>query len=163
MTFASTIASLVLMPAWFYSLGSFLKPENETKIQVPFIALISNLLLTIVPCLIGLIIVRKYPKIQNSALKISKPFGLFAVISIVIFSCLVKYHIYRLITYKMWLCAGIPYLGFLISGLVACLFKFTPKQVITITVETGIQNATIPFLVILTNFPSPDSDYAYSK
>ncbi len=158
MTFASTVASLFLMPVWFYGLGKSLATENESNnLDVPFSALISNLLLSILPCLLGLFVVTKFPKLKNLAIKVSKPFGLFGVVSVVIFSCLVKYHIYSLITFKMWFCVGIPWMGFLISGVVAYLFKFSKKQIITITVETGIQNAAIPFLVILTNFPSPDA------
>ena len=160
MTFASTIASLFLMPAWFYGLGKALTTENESTIEVPFIALFSNLLLTIGPCLLGFFLVTKFPSLKNMAIKISKPFGLFGVVSVVIFSCVVKYHIYNLITIKMWLCVGIPWTGFLLSGFVAFLFKFSKKQIITITIETGIQNAAIAFLVILKHFPSPDSDYA---
>lgn len=160
MTFASTVASLILTPAWFFTLGSAFEPQNSSQIRVPFATLISNLLLSILPCLLGLLIVWKFPKSKRLALKVSKPFGLFGVISVVIFSCLVKYHIYSLITIEMWLCVGIPWTGFLLSGLVAYAFKFSPKQIITIIVETGIQNAAIPFLVILLNFPSPDADYA---
>ena len=141
MTFASTLASIVLMPSWLYGLGRALTTENELKIEVPYFALFSNLLLTIVPCLLGFLLAYKFPNLKKKAIRFSKPFGLFGVVSVVIFSCLVKYHIYSLITIKMWFCVGIPWMGFLISGIVAYLFNFSKKQIITITIETGIQNA----------------------
>ena len=162
MTFASTITSLVFMPAWYYSLGSALT-TNETKIEIPFIALISNLLVSILPCLVGLLLIRKYPNLKNRATRIAKPFSLFVIISIVIISSLVKYHVYTLIHSKMWLCVTIPWAGFFIAGGIAALFRFSRKQVVTISVETGIQNVSIPFLIILSSFPSPDADYAIRK
>ena len=63
----------------------------------------------------------------------------------------------------MWLCVAIPWTGFIISAVISYLLKFPKKQIVTISIETGIQNVAIPFLVILTSFPSPDSDYAISK
>jgi sodium/bile acid cotransporter 3/5 len=50
--------------------------------------------------------------------------------------------------------------GFGLAAIVAYLFGFPKKQVITISIETGIQNIGIPFLIIITNFPSPEADYA---
>jgi predicted Na+-dependent transporter len=157
MTFASTVTSLVFMPAWYYSLGSLITSENETKIEIPFRALVTNLLISIIPCLIGVLIVKKYPSVKEKSIKVAKPISLFIVISLVTFSSLVKYHIYALINLKMWICVVIPWTGFLISALISVLLKFSRKQIVTISIETGIQNVAIPFLVILTSFPSPDA------
>ena len=77
MTFASTVTSLVFMPAWYYSLGSLITSENETKIEIPFRALITNLLISIIPCLIGVLIVKKYPSVKEKSIKAAKPISLF--------------------------------------------------------------------------------------
>lgn len=34
------------------------------------------------------------------------------------------------------------------------------KQIYTISIETGMQNVGIAFMIILLNFPSPEADYA---
>jgi sodium/bile acid cotransporter 3/5 len=163
MTFASTVTSLLFMPAWYYSLGSLITADGGSKIEIPFRALITNLLISIIPCLVGVILVRKFPKVKKISIKIAKPLSLFIVISLVTFSSVVKYHIYALINLKMWLCVAIPWTGFIISAVISYLLKFPKKQIVTISIETGIQNVAIPFLVILTSFPSPDSDYAIRK
>ncbi len=36
----------------------------------------------------------------------------------------------------------------------------TLKQIFTISIETGLQNVGIAFLIIMLNFPSPEADYA---
>ena len=77
MTFASTVTSLIFMPAWYYSLCSLITSENETKIEIPFRALITNLLISIIPCLIGVLIVKKYPSVKEKSIKVAKPISLF--------------------------------------------------------------------------------------
>lgn len=37
---------------------------------------------------------------------------------------------------------------------------FFLKQIYTISIETGLQNVGIAFMIIMINFPSPESDYA---
>ena len=54
----------------------------------------------------------------------------------------------------------IPWSGFLISSFIAWLAKLPKNQILTIAIETGIQNVGIAFLIIFSNFPSPESDYA---
>lgn len=46
------------------------------------------------------------------------------------------------------------------GGSVAFLFRVPFHQVKTIALETGIQNTGLAFLIIFTNFPSPESDLA---
>lgn len=55
----------------------------------------------------------------------------------------------------------IPWTGYFISFVIATLFGLPWKQVKTVGIETGIQNVGIAFLIILTNFPSPEAEYAF--
>ena len=43
--------------------------------------------------------------------------------------------------------------------LIAYFLKFPLSQAKTISIEAGIQNVGVAFMVILTNFPSPEADY----
>jgi predicted Na+-dependent transporter len=49
----------------------------------------------------------------------------------------------------------------LLGGLVAFVCKRPAKQIFTIGIETGFQNTGVAFLIILFNFPSPESEYAF--
>lgn len=55
----------------------------------------------------------------------------------------------------------IPWTGYAVSFVLANVFRLPWKQVKTVGIETGIQNVGIAFLIILTNFPSPEAEYAF--
>ena len=65
-----------MMPFWVYTLGQIL--TIKAQINIPFVSLLTNLLYTIVPCLIGLGLTIKFPKLKNFAVKIAKPFTLIS-------------------------------------------------------------------------------------
>lgn len=54
----------------------------------------------------------------------------------------------------------IPWFGYLIGGLTAWILRLPFNQVKTIAIETGIQNVGVAFLIIYTNLPSPEADFA---
>jgi predicted Na+-dependent transporter len=160
MTFVSTLASLVVMPAWLYTLGSIF--TNAANIKIPFSRLIINLFITIGPCLFGLTLSHFFPKIKKFVLKIAKPFTLLTVLSFLVFTIYVRFYVFTLVELRQWLIAPfIPWCGFIIGGSAALLFRLPFKQAITVALETGIQNIGIAFLIIYYNFPSPESKSFY--
>jgi len=66
-----------MMPFWVYTLGQTL--TVKAQINIPFFSLLNNLLYTILPCLIGLGLTIKFPKLKNIAIKIAKPFTLISL------------------------------------------------------------------------------------
>jgi predicted Na+-dependent transporter len=54
----------------------------------------------------------------------------------------------------------IPWIGYILGGTVAWLFGLPFKQIKTVSIETGIQNVGIGFIVVISNFPSPEADLA---
>jgi solute carrier family 10 (sodium/bile acid cotransporter), member 3/5 len=48
LTFFATLGSLVVLPAWLYTLGTTF--TQNAKIEIPFLRLIMNLFITIGPC-----------------------------------------------------------------------------------------------------------------
>ena len=109
MTFASTLSSLFVMPAWFYTLGKLL--TDQANIKIPFLRLTSNLLFTIAPCLIGLVLTHFFPKLRQFALKIAKPLSIFSLITKLSLLVYTKYYIFSLIRFRQWLAAFIPWFG----------------------------------------------------
>lgn len=147
------------MPAWIYSLGRIF--TVATNINIPISRLFINLLNTIGPCIFGLLLSKCFPKLKPIVIKIAKPFVLSFVLIFLTFTIIVKYYVFTLVQWKQWLAAPfVPWLGFIIGGFIAWLLRLPMKQVVTIALETGIQNVGVAFLVITYNFPSPESDYA---
>lgn len=148
-----------MMPLWVYTLGNVL--ADEANIHIPFYGLIGNLFITIVPCIVGLLLNVFIPKMKPKVVKIAKPLAILNIISIVAFMLYVKAYIFKIIRIKDWLTLGlIPGTGFVLSSLIAFVCCLPKKQIITVSIETSIQNFFIPSLIIFTNFPSPESDYA---
>ena len=54
----------------------------------------------------------------------------------------------------------LPCLGYLCGFIVAVLLRRNRKIAVTIAIETGVQNASIPILVLQRNFPQPAGDLA---
>lgn len=54
--------------------------------------------------------------------------------------------------------AVLPYLGFLLGGLVAFAAHLNQKHILTVAVETGIQNTGIAIVLLLLSLDHPESD-----
>lgn len=54
----------------------------------------------------------------------------------------------------------IPWIGYILGATVSWLFGLPLKQIKTVSIETGIQNVGIGFIVVISNFPSPEADLA---
>jgi hypothetical protein len=126
----------VMLPAWLYTLGTTLM--NDAQVFIPFPQLLLQILLTVLPCLIGIFASKHMPRFKNFVIEIAKPLALFVVLSFLILTIVVKYYVYMLVEWKYWLIAPfLPFSGYFISAVVAYLFKLPIKQVYTISIETG--------------------------
>jgi predicted Na+-dependent transporter len=147
------------MPLWFYTIGRTLSKRAE--ISIPLMRLILNLLLTICPCLLGILLSRKFPNLRRFFMKYAKKIVLVLVVSFLVIIFIAKYYVLRLVTWQQWITGPlIPWSGFALGGFFAWLFKRPGKQIYTISIETGLQNVSIAYMIVMLNFPSPESDYA---
>jgi predicted Na+-dependent transporter len=147
------------MPIWLYTLGGVF--TTAANIQIPFSRLVINLFTTIGPCLCGLLLSKFFPKLKPTFIKIVKPLMIFTLLSFLALTMYARFYVFYLINLRQWLVGPlIPWTGFLLGGSIAKLARLPYSQIITIGIETGIQNAGIAFLIVLYNFPSPQSDYA---
>ena len=89
------------MPLWLFTLGRTL--ADTAQIKIPFVRLVLNLLLTIGPCLFGLFLSRKYPKLKKFMIKITKKLVLFLISSFLIITLIAKHYIFNLITWQQWI------------------------------------------------------------
>ena len=73
---------------------------------------------------------------------------------------IVKFYTFQLLKWHHWWACMVPWTGYLIGGIVAFLARLPNSQIRTIMIETGIQNLGVAFLIVTTNFPSPQMDFA---
>lgn len=90
-----------MMPLWVYTLGSVF--STKADIRIPIIGLFGNLMITIIPCIVGLILNIRYPKIKKFALKIAKPFTLCVMITFLILAFTTKFYSFKLLKLRHWI------------------------------------------------------------
>lgn len=89
-----------MMPLWMFTLGQTL--SDSTRVIIPFSRLVLNLLSTVVPCLIGLILTHFFPKLKAFFIKITKPFVIVLIASFLVITLITRYFIFELITWQQW-------------------------------------------------------------
>ncbi|CAF0882813.1 unnamed protein product [Adineta steineri] len=160
MSFASTVASFFMMPFWLYTLGQYAYLE-ELKIRIPFLNLAQSLLTIIAPVGIGMLLVHCIPKLKSIIQRIVKPTLILIIFYFFVFGAFANYYLLRYIDLRTALTAPLlPWLGFGLGGFLAWVFKQDEKRIITIGIETGIQNVGIAFMILLYSLPAPDNSQA---
>lgn len=94
-----------MMPFWVYTLGSVF--STKANIQIPILGLFGNLMITIIPCIIGLALNIRFPKIKKNALKIAKPFTLCVLITFLILAFVTKFYSFKLLKLRHWISGNI--------------------------------------------------------
>ncbi|KAL7055455.1 hypothetical protein AAHC03_022907 [Spirometra sp. Aus1] len=159
MTFISSIAALGMMPLTLYIYGRFFLDVHQ--IQIPYKEIAIQLLYVVVPVVLGMLMKYYLPKMATRVQPLMRPMSLTFIAVLVGFGTYVNLPIYALIgTYPLLLptAAALPWIGFLAAGLVACLLRRSRAEILTIAIETGIQNIGIAILVLIYSMPQPEGD-----
>lgn len=90
-----------MIPLWLYTLGQTLM--DSADIQIPFLMLFANLLIVVVPCVIGYFISAKHPHIRLTALKYAKPFTLIFLCCFLTFVFYTKWYTFKLMKWYYFL------------------------------------------------------------
>ena len=111
------------------------------------------------------IIIRKCKQAVADRLgKMIKPLALVFIIFLLSFGLYVNRYIYSQIKTSFYILLPAllqPYIGFILSFLIAKYIARQPKhRCITIAIETGVQNVTIPMVLLQQSFPQPYGDLA---
>lgn len=160
MTFISTLAAVVMMPAWMWALGSrFLRGYTGIAIKVPYRNIFSSLFTMIVPLIIGVSLARWKPAVQTKARKVMRPFLIFVLTFLVVFGTIANLYMFKILTWTALL-GGLllPWCGFTVGCFAALFTRQTPQAVTAIAIETGIQNTGISIMLLKFSFPQPDAD-----
>lgn len=75
------------------------------------------------------------------------------------FGTYANWYIFSLVTWKSLLCGMLlPWSGFTVGFLIASLLRQGFVNALTVSIETGIQNAGISIIIVSFTLPHPDSD-----
>lgn len=148
------------LPLWLYTLGQEFLQEND-NISVPFLNIFTTLLYLIIPLLVGLFIKVKLPKVKRVVLKIITPFTVIAIVLLLTVGIYSNLYIFKLFR-PLIILAGclLPYIGYILGGIIAIICRQSKKKVITIAIETGMQNVGIAMLLLIYAFPPPEGEIA---
>ena len=148
------------MPFWMWALGRFF--IDTSRVSIPYTSLVRTLLTLILPLLVGVLIRRFTVKGANFLIKITKPMNLLFILFIITYGTWVNWYMYEIMgTVPQVIPAAIllPWFGFLLGFLIAkFLARLKKMQAITVGIETGYQNPSIPIVMLQGNFVQPEGD-----
>ncbi|CAB3382165.1 Hypothetical predicted protein [Cloeon dipterum] len=156
MTAVSTFASFLTIPFWVFTMGHII--FSDAEIGVPYKRIGITAISLFLPLIIGIIFQYKLPRVAKFLIKALKPFAAFMLVFIVVgtFSNL---FLFRFVDWMLLIAAiSNPLLGYLFGAFVAKLFRQTERDIIAISIETGIQNGAIAVLLLKTALEAPECD-----
>ncbi|VDL92386.1 unnamed protein product [Schistocephalus solidus] len=159
MTFISSIAALGMMPLMLFIYGRFFLDIQQ--IRIPYEQIAIQLLYVVIPVIVGMLVKYCLPKMAAHIRRFLRPLAVLFIVILVGFGTYVNLPIYVLMGQYLLLlptAAALPWLGFLTAGLVAFLFQRSRAEILTIAIETGIQNVGIAILVLIYSMPQPEGD-----
>lgn len=158
MTLIGVVASLGMMPLWLFALGRFIV---DRRARVPFANIFGTLAGILIPVAIGLLIKHKRPTWAKRISRVLRPF--FIVLLLVVFTLGVwtNLYIFSLLSPLLLLAACLlPYVSFVLAGIVALICQQPRARALTIAIETAIQNTGLPIILMKLSLPQPEADLA---
>ena len=146
-----------MLPLWVYTLGyTFLEDQD---LVIPFSMVAVSLSILITPLVIGVFLRQKLPKVAKTIQKLLKPTILVMSFLLIIVGVYSNLFIFRLFKPRTVLAACmLPYIGYISGGIIALVFQQPWKTVKTISIETGMQNTSIAYILMTSSFPAPEGD-----
>jgi len=168
MSFMSTIAAFVMMPFWIWLL---VENALDSEAKVDWFRLIFSLLMIIIPTVLGLTI-RRY----NTERKIGNKFVwewveiltsilgvLFLIVALVI-SLLAYWNYIYDAGYQVWImCIILQPLGCAFGYFFSKIFGMSSQHMLTISLETGVQNFVLTIAVVQLSFQSDKDTMEYAS
>ena len=149
-----------MLPLWLYTLGSTLI-DSDQELSIPFSMVASSLSILVIPLIFGLFLRQKFPRAADKVEKALKPVIVVMSLVLLVVGIYSNMYIFRLFKPKIIL-AGclLPYIGYMSGGVAAAIFRQPWARVKTISIETGLQNTSIAYLLLTNSFPPPIGDVA---
>lgn len=152
-SFAGTI------PLWLFTLGHTIL--KDTDIVIPYSNIMISLISLVIPIGIGLLIQRFLPKVAARSKRILAPVCIILLIGIIVMASVANTYIFYMLSWPMIAAASLSvWTGFIAGILVSWAFRFSFADVVAVSIETGIQNTGIAFVLLSYSLSQPVSDMA---
>ncbi|XP_030071017.1 hepatic sodium/bile acid cotransporter [Microcaecilia unicolor] len=144
MTTCSTFLAFGMMPLLLY-IYSMALGQGNIENMVPYLGIVFSLVMTLVPCAIGIFLNEKKPQYSRCVIKFGMATMILASIAIIILSA--KYIGSTIVTVfsppLVGTAALMPGIGYLLGYLFSTVFKLNARCKRTVSVETGCQNVQL--------------------
>ncbi|CAF0749303.1 unnamed protein product [Didymodactylos carnosus] len=154
-----TIAAFATFPLWILLLGrDFI---NVHAVHFPWENMFSTLFALIVPASIGLALRYFKPTIADRLTRLLRYVTIFFILYILTFGIYTNLYIFKLINYRIIITSALlPWTGFFIGVVFSLVTCQTRERLISIFIESGLQNTGVAIFFLRLSLPQPDSDLA---
>ncbi|CAH8618330.1 unnamed protein product [Schistosoma rodhaini] len=159
MTFISSLSALFMMPLLLFIYGRFF--IDVTKIKIPYLNIVFQLLQVAIPALMGLGLRIWKPKLAVKCTKLTRPLFYIFILFFLTIGVYINWSLTRLLAvYPLLILTSalLPWLGFCIASLFTLILRQSRQLIITVALETGIQNIGVGILVLLYTMPKPTGE-----
>uniref|UniRef100_A0A8C5MYH6 Solute carrier family 10 member 1 n=1 Tax=Leptobrachium leishanense TaxID=445787 RepID=A0A8C5MYH6_9ANUR len=153
MTGCSTMAALGMMPLLIY-VYSFGLDLGQAHILVPYKNITFSILLTIIPCLIGVYVNHKWPRLSRCFVKIGAVMGIMGYIVLLVLSAIYSSGTLSALFKPMLVTSAtvMPLIGYVAGYIIALLFGLPERSRRTVCMETGCQNIQLCNAILKAGF-----------
>ncbi|XP_072024642.1 ileal sodium/bile acid cotransporter-like [Amphiura filiformis] len=157
MTAFSTVIAMAMMP-----LNLFIYVDTilgvDKNLQTPYVELVVQLLLLVIPLGVGVGLAYKWPKLENRADKLMKPFATILVLIAVGLGIPTQIYIF-FVEVNGWITSLLlPFVGAFFGLAFARILNQNYRASTTIAFETACQNALLAKTMANLFYPKPESD-----
>ena len=162
---ALVILSTLLNPLtslfWWNTLGQLLSGDTTDPLTVPIMIIVEFVSVLSLPIVIGMYFGSKFPAIKEFTEKFCKPLVLFGMSVTIVVAYFQYRHFFSLITKLQVATSAVLALGAaLAAGLTAYICRLDKEQIISIAIDSCIQNASLTYAVINGVYEEPENLYA---
>ena len=149
-----------MMPLWIFTAGAYILGDSVT---IPILQMFLMLIfLLIIPTFVGILIKRKKPNIAEKIIRYLRPATYLLLLVLVGVGIYVNLFLLQLLAYSPWelilACAALPAVAMVFCGITTFLLRRPWRQIKTICIEVGVQNTTLPLLILRSSIEQPDAD-----
>lgn len=152
-----------MIPLWMFTVGRVVLKTGypASEVQMPWALLVIAVLWFSVPTAIGMVVASFLPRLATVFILIVRPVAfLFLLVQVAVFIYFNYPVIYFADSWQLLaVTAATPYTAFALSFVLALfVFRRSRADAVTIMMETGIQNITFAYFLIVATLPQPDGD-----
>ena len=142
---------------WLFTLGR--EFTHDKGIHIPYHIIMSSLVGVVVPCGMGIYIRRKHPHSAQYLVSSIKYLVAFFVLFVFTVGVWINLFVFELMRPRVLVATALLiYFGYFLGGLLAFILGRDKQSIITIAVETGIQNNGIPIMMLRLSLMGPERD-----